>query len=244
MGWLPSLQEKGASIHSQGGQDGFLKEILSHVGAGTRTCIEFGYNSTGSNTACLAEQGWTRILFDKDNENLSIGLHRETLTPSNISEVFYRHGVPQEPGYLSIDVDSVDLWLLKALLDDGLRPRIVSSEYNCNFPLEVSATVLPSARWKGGDAVYGASLLALWRVAIAHGYVLVCVAPRMDLFFVRADLLGGEEPLPLEAFRQFTGIRFHHVPLRRRDRLFVEYPSLEPLENLPWRPCAEAGKAV
>jgi hypothetical protein len=69
-----------------------------------------------------------------------------------------------------------------------------------------------------------------------HGYRLVCCAPKMDLFFIRADILEKETDIPvLESFRKFTGIRFHHTPHYDRDKLVVSYPEMQPLKSLPWR---------
>ena len=38
--------------------------------------------------------------------------------------------------YLSVDVDSTDLWLVEAVMMSAYRPRVISSEFNPNFPYD------------------------------------------------------------------------------------------------------------
>ena len=48
--------------------------------------------------------------------------------------LFRQHGVSIEVDYVSIDIDSFDLWVLRALLASEFRPRVLTVEYNSNFP--------------------------------------------------------------------------------------------------------------
>lgn len=222
--------------YSQGGQDGILAEIFRHVPAvnDPPLGVEFGFNAdaldagTGANIARLVlEEGWRPLLFDGGHANPAINLHREFLTSANIVEVFARHGVPATPDYVSIDLDSTDLWIFRALLP-RYRASVYSVEYNCHFPLEAAITFPddPAESWQR-DRGYGASLGALVMVAAEHGYSLVAVERTLDAFFVRDDLLddgSGTLSPPLETWRDCTSILFH-VPLRdpRRAGLFLDY---------------------
>ena len=62
------------------------------------------------------------------------------LTPENIGEAFRSAGVPEDVDYVSIDVDSIDVWLLHGLLSSGYRPRVLSVEFNRNFNADMLAT--------------------------------------------------------------------------------------------------------
>lgn len=221
---------------SQGGQDAILAEIFRHVGTVNAPpfAVEFGFNAaaldggSGANVARLVlEEGWRAILFDGGHENATINLHREFLTSANIVEVFARHGVPAEPDYVSIDLDSTDLWIFRALLP-RYRARVFSVEYNVHFPLEAAVTFPDDTaeRWEQ-DRGYGASLAALSMVAREHGYSLVAVEPKLDAFFVRDDLLddgSGTLAPPLDTWRGCTGMAFH-PPLARPERagIFLDY---------------------
>lgn len=225
---------KGA--YSQAGQDGILEEIFRHVPPATSppTCVEFGFNAdsmaggSGANTARLIlEKGWQATLFDDSRENPAINLRRERLTASTVVNTFERVGVPRTPDYISIDVDSTDLWIFRALLPH-YRASVYSVEYNSHFPLEAAITFPddPAERWEE-DRGYGASLGALVDVANEQGYSLVAVEPGLDAFFVRDDLLDDGSGLiawPLSRWRSMTSL-YHHESLRnpQRSGIFLDY---------------------
>jgi hypothetical protein len=221
---------------SQGGQDGILAEIFRHVRPANTPpfCAEFGFNAdtltggSGSNVATLVlDHGWRALLLDERYENPAINLRREFLTSANIAETFRTWGVPERPDYVSIDVDSVDLWLFRALAP-RFRAAVYSVEYNAHFPLDAAVTIVddPTVRWRG-DRAYGASLRALVMVAREHGYSLVAVEPALDAFFIRDDLIddgSGEIAPPLEHWLSATRHRVHPPVLDRgRSELFLDY---------------------
>lgn len=82
--------------------------------------VELGFNSPsyteGSNSYYLYENGWTGLILDKSYENLEINLHKEFITPENIVSLLEKYSVPHEPDYFSIDIDSQDLWVLRAMV--------------------------------------------------------------------------------------------------------------------------------
>jgi len=232
--WISGLASKARRVYSQGGQDGVLEEIFAHIGTENTPpfCVEFGFNSdsfgggTGANVANLTlSHGWQCLLFDGDYENAEINLHRHHLTSTNICELLRQHGCPPRPDYVSIDVDSTDLWLMDAMLHE-FRPRVLSCEYNCNFPIEVAITH-PDAEslYRGGFATYGASLKAIYLVGQRHGYSLVHVVSQLDAFVVRDDLLAGLPVPDLEAFAGHAGIQMHSRVADDSEREFLCYET-------------------
>ena len=84
----------------------------------------------GSNTEMLRRQyGWPGTRFDADefNETLASDLRLEWITPQTVVPVFRRHGVQPGVDYVSIDIDSCDLWVFLALTD-VYRPRLITVE--------------------------------------------------------------------------------------------------------------------
>lgn len=240
MQWINELQSKNRKVYSQSGQDGLIEFIFKNIGTTNKFCVEFGFNSytvqggTGANTARLVlEDDWKSLYLDEYCENLSINLHKESLNFENIGSIFKKYEVPQSPDYVSIDVDSIDLWLFKGMLLAKYRPRLISVEYNINFPITVSATVKRGTVWNN-DAVYGASLLALHKVSEEFGYRLICVENHLDAFFVREDIVPDK--VNISDFAKFTGIKTDcfSFPTLERTKLLVQYPSLEPLLQTPW----------
>lgn len=236
--WIKDLATTkfGKGNYSQSYQDELLAIIFKNIGTVNATpfCVEFGFNSmsltkgSGANTAQLTLEGkWDSLLLDGDFENPEINLHKHWLLSSTICDVFAKYDVPKEPEYVSIDVDSTDLWLFDAMLEQ-YRPMVTSVEYNSNFPLEYAITFPNDPEQRcDGDRGFGASLKALNMVAEKHGYSLLWVVPKFDLFFIRNDLVedGTDSPVyPLEKWRSCTGIS-HHQSLKKREkaRVFVDY---------------------
>lgn len=188
-------------VTSQGGEDGLLAALFTLLGTSNRHYVEFGCgDGVQCNTAQLRRSGWQGLLMDGEvapgAEDAVI--EQAWITAENIEALFDHHGVPQEPDLLSIDIDGNDYWVLQAI---RRRPRVLIAEYNANLGVAPALTIPydPQHRWDGSDH-YGASLRALTQAAKAKGYTLVyCTQAGVNAIFVRDDLVGDEQPPPLEA---------------------------------------------
>lgn len=236
--WIKDLDREAfkSGVYSQSYQDELLSIIFANVEVKNPVpyCVEFGFSSTtlsdgtGANTARLIlDNNWDSLLLDIENENLEINLHRHFLKSSNIAEVFKQHQVPEEPEYISIDVDSTDLWIFDVLLKE-YRAMVFTVEYNSHYPLGAAITFPndPMEKWEG-DRGYGASLKALNMVATKHGYSLLWVVPPFDAFFIRNDLIddgSGNICFPLEKWAKCAKI-VCHKPLKNKNkaRVFIDY---------------------
>ena len=183
---------------------------------------------TGANVAKLVlEDGWDYLLLDGGFENLSINLHKHFLTSENICKIFSEYKVPKIPEYISIDVDSTDLWLFEAVLKK-YRAMLFSVEYNSHFPLNKAIT-FPNDKnqyWDHNRA-YGASLKALNLVAQNNGYSLLWVVSGFDAFFIRNDLIDDyskEICFPFEKWKNCTNI-VGHPPVKDKNNFskFIDY---------------------
>lgn len=236
--WIKELEGVtfDAGTYSQSYQDHLLHIIFTAIPKVNETpfAVEFGFSSdslvegTGSNVAALVlEDGWNSLLLDGGNENEEINLHKHFLTSENICSIFKKYDVPKEPEYVSIDVDSTDLWIFKKLLGE-YRAQVFSVEYNPNFPLDAAITFPdnPDEYWEG-DRGYGASLKALTMVAEEAGYSLLWVVPNVDAFFIRTDLIDdgtGNLVFPFEKWKDATSMACHY-PLKdkRKAEIFLDY---------------------
>ena len=126
---------------------------------------------SGLNTQGLIKHGWNGSFFDAIIDMPAIHLHKRVLTRQTIAAAFASIDLPKEPDYISIDVDSVDLWLLLGLLEGGYRPRVFSIEYNPNFDTDQLVTCQEEWHAWTGRTVYGASAGAINHVAAMHGCV-------------------------------------------------------------------------
>eukprot|EP00927_Polykrikos_kofoidii_P086247 TRINITY_DN9604_c0_g2_i1.p1 TRINITY_DN9604_c0_g2~~TRINITY_DN9604_c0_g2_i1.p1 ORF type:complete len:458 (-),score=33.37 TRINITY_DN9604_c0_g2_i1:291-1664(-) len=236
--------------YSQSKQDAALTFLLSHLGIRNRFFVEIGFNqpdweqdSSGSNTKMLYENGWRGLLFDNFFENHSIGLYKHNITMENVAQLLESHGTPMDPDYVSIDIDSCDLWVFLGITRK-FRPRIVSIEYNANWALTEHYTVdcigakigsrlegesfrcLPSMLGEGTfENICGASLAAIASAAKLRGYTLIWVDPHFDAYLVRNDLIcAGEEP-SLSEFAYATRLTTHSPPAdpSRKDRWLIDF---------------------
>lgn len=234
--WVLTLSNHSRKVLSQAGQDGILEEIFQHVTPLNGKYVEFGFGyaegleqiiglRNGTNTFHLSKKGWTGWLFDALIEYKPIGLYREKLSHENIVETFKKHNVPRDVDYVSIDVDSIDLWLLHALIKDRVyRPQVISIEYNANYPYESTVTCdRVWAPWEL-DIVFGTSMGAILQVGRDAGYVPVHVERVYDVFLVR------EESLAKSGGRGFTVAEMKaRFPLPRRMHRYNSNPKLHRL---------------
>ena len=138
-------------------------------------------------------------------------------------ELFVKYHVPKHLDLLSIDIDSTDLWVWRALcghhVRHAYRPRVVVIEFNRAYDLYeyLSFPNDPTVQWPGprvkmtngksqhalADMLMGASLSALYLAGRQMGYRLVYVdSNSINAFFLRDDLLAtflarnSREPTP------------------------------------------------
>ena len=231
-------------VHSQSNQDGVLEWIFLNIEPTNKQFVEFGFNSptyeeasiglkyenpfSGANTQYLYSKGWRGLLLDSSYQNPEINLQKEWLTPQNILPIFEKYGVPREVDYVSIDVDSSDLWLFEAIVSkpDLYRPRVITVEYNCVFPPNFPLACERACKWRG-DRIYGAGLAALRLVGSENGYTLVDVVEMLDAVFVRSDLIGGGvHPQKEERWGELSSCVIHR-PVEDMQRLYEELLDYE-----------------
>jgi hypothetical protein len=229
--WTSEITKHARKVYSQRGQDGVLEYVFSNVTPRNRPpfCVEFGFNASsltagsGSNVANLVlNSHWSCLLLDANYENADINLHKHLLRSDNICDIFREYKVPSEPEYVSVDVDSTDLWLFRALLEQ-FRPMLVSVEYNANFPIDHAITHPPEGCLFNGECTYGASLKALDLVARSFSYALIHVVTGLDAFFIRRDLVRGMRLPELADFAKQAGYPCHRRATAERAKTFLDY---------------------
>jgi hypothetical protein len=167
---------RDGSVFSQYGEDGIIEHIFKCIGDGGKSYVEFG---TESGKQCETrrlreEEGWAGLLMDGSHRNDTINLHQELIFEENIVSLFQKHGAPQAPDLLVVDIDLNTFWVLAAIMRAGYTPRAVSVEYNRNFhPAHSYATTyMPGETWSN-SCYFGASALAIERLMRHFGYSMV-----------------------------------------------------------------------
>ncbi len=163
---------------SQKGQDAFIKAIAENIPNINKFYVEFGaYNGIDlSNTFYLKHAlGWNGLLLDHEYENPNLNLHKHFLTTDNILSIFEKYNVPKDLGFLCIDIDGNDYWLLSKILEK-YKPSFLMVEACVRFPSDVSIVQKynPNNLWDG-KSWYGASPLALKKLLNSYNYDLAYI---------------------------------------------------------------------
>lgn len=212
----------GKSVFSQNGEDGIIHEIFNRIGTTNKFFCEFGVeDGLECNTTLLLLENWKGLWIEGDNksynkalENFDEAINKDLLTiqhsfitPENIEEIFDENNVPKDLDLLSIDIDTTDYWVRKAITN--YKPRVLIMEYNAAyFPPVVWIKKKNETFWDG-DINMGASLQALHDLNKLKGYTLVgCDFNGVNAFFVRNDCY--DESL----FESDTSAEHHYEPFK------------------------------
>ena len=134
--------------------------------------------------------------------------------------------IPSDVDYISIDVDSTDVWLMHALLSGGYAPRVLSIEFNARrcapvysstlyFPLDRATSRLNHASQVPDDGINGLvppddvhDWNLLWRSLTAGGFWRSNLSyARIVVRWIRST--GLEYRVQCATLR--TGIFFHLI---------------------------------
>jgi hypothetical protein len=209
--------------YSQGDQDAVLASLFSdeNIGTTNKKIVEFGFpdhdfkTSYGNGRNLIEANGFEpQLLMDGAYENLRVNLHKRFVTAENVVGLFDEFMVPLEADYVSVDIDSCDIWVAHAILEK-YRPRVMSVEYNSNHALGnytalhcANPRALGAYHWTG-DNIYGASLSAIALAAQHRKYSVVYVTERLDVFLMPDELLCPGTAAPLETFKAATSLPLH-----------------------------------
>ena len=216
-GPLPSLADTEATYFSQNGEDGVLLYLFALLGHGDRLAVEI---CAGDGIECcsanlIVNHAWHALLVDGDEQNLLRGrdfyahsrhqwfdppvLKRSWITADNVAAVISDAGFDEQLDLLTIDLDGVDYWIWKALRH--LRPRVVVTEVNPFLGSERVTLAYDPEFVRPADIPFGStSLPAMAALADELGYRFVGTERfGINAFFVRADLVPDQLPLPTTA---------------------------------------------
>jgi hypothetical protein len=194
-------------IHSQGGEDGIIAEIMRRAGETNRRFVEIGSGDGSENcTRALLERGWRGCWIDAEPEYAraaaAVAGDRAVVLEAmvgieNVRSLLDGAAVGDEPDVVSIDIDGNDYWIWNELARSR-RPRLVVIEYNAKFPPPTSWVLPYSAeRAWDGSCWQGATLSALNGLGARLGYRLVCCNSfGTNSFFVREDVARASADLP------------------------------------------------
>lgn len=188
---------------SQNGEDGISDYLSSQLIEKNRYFFEIG-SSDGieNNTVWFAiAKKYSGIMIEGNRklsersgriiEQFNIGVNCENMfiSQENIKQVI-NLSHHENPDIFSLDIDGNDYYVMKALLENGFRPKICIVEYNSVFGPEKIATI-PYAhdffylKAHSSGLYYGVSIAAWKKLFFEKGYKFVTVDSRgVNAFFV------------------------------------------------------------
>ncbi len=196
--WISQLPLKKLKIHSQTGEEGFIKHILDNIGYGDkRFLVDIGAwdGAHLSNTKWfLDEHGFKGLLIDGDNRG-NAKVKEEWITAENVCDVLKKHKCPKDFTFMSFDIDGNDFFVIKEILSK-YRPRLIVCEVNGTIPFGISKTIRYNENhvWNSDD-YYGFSFSAGLTLAELTGYRVIFQNDALNLYLVRKDLLGDPDSI-------------------------------------------------
>lgn len=155
----------------------------------------------GSQTLFLAKKGWSGVLFEADShyfhivskyysEFINVRLVRDFITPGNIVNYLDSTCCPKKFGFLSLDIDSYDYFILESILKN-YRPYLMCIEINENFPPPLRFSIKYSAEFVfAEDNIYnhfqGMSISMANDLLVSNNYKIVKLEYN-NLFCVPSD---------------------------------------------------------
>ena len=146
-----------------------------------------------------------------------VSLARGKITPFNAAKMLRAFSCPLDFSILNLDIDSYDLFVLKNLLEEGYKPKVVSMEINEKIPSGLTFSVLynETHSWKG-DHFFGCSLDAAASAVKPFGYYLVGLEYN-NAFFVDSDIASC-------VFRDLTAKEAFESGYRYREDREIKFP--------------------
>ncbi|MDB5106926.1 MAG: hypothetical protein JWP91_4615 [Fibrobacteres bacterium] len=204
----------GSSSFSNFGEDAIIQDLLSKIQLRHRFAVDIGAGDgeTMSNSFSLFKSGWSGLAAEWDGTRFSrlayryasfpgARLVRTRITPDNVLNLLAACEAPREFGFLNLDIDSYDHYVLEKLLG-AYRPSLICAEINEKIPPPLKFTVKwnPDHAW-AQDHFFGQSLSMLEDLAKRQSYALVGLEYN-NAFLVPREL----NPVPImsaaEAYRK------------------------------------------
>lgn len=184
---INNLKEVEFKVFSQWGEDGIIEWIISKTNRLPEIFIEIGTEDyVESNTRFLLQnRNWDGYLIEANSENVkkikkknffwkhNLKISNSFINKENINTELEKMKIPKKIGLLSIDIDSIDYWVLKEI--NKIDPVIIICEFNPLFGKKKEVTVKYKKKFIRNDEhysnlFYGASIQAYIKLLKSRDY--------------------------------------------------------------------------
>jgi hypothetical protein len=169
--------------YSDDGEDGVLNYLFEYINDKHKFAVDIGsaHGYGGSQIRHLVDKyDWKSTEIDGGKWNrMHPRIKREWIKPDNICELLDKYETPKEFDLLSLDIDSMDWYVLEKLLEGDFKPSVAIIEFNPIFEHNEEYVVNFNENYKkDGTSRYGASAKAYETLMNKYNYTLVHVFPR------------------------------------------------------------------
>lgn len=204
---IKDLSDVEFSVFSQWGEDGIIDWIINKIERLPKIFLEIGTEDyTESNTRfLLMNKNWDGFLIEGDKNKVNkiksqqifwkynLKVKNEFINKENINKIIKEISIPKKIGLLSLDIDSIDYWILKEIKE--VDPTIIICEYNSIFGTSKSITVPYKKNFirnkeHFSNLYYGASIKAFIDLMIKKNYIFIGTnSAGNNAFFVKRKFL-------------------------------------------------------
>ena len=180
---VPNLPSPNDINYSCFNEQTILESIFSKLSNINRYFVDIGASDgvTFSNTYPLVLNKWKGLAIEADPDafkNLAyftqdINLSKVFVNPKNVLNLLKAYDVPKNFGFLSLDIDSYDYYVLQELLKD-YNPSVICTEINELFPPPIKFA-LKFTESNIDDKYLGQSISMVEPLLISHGYSIVAL---------------------------------------------------------------------
>jgi hypothetical protein len=183
-------------ISSQNYEDGIIKSLILKLKKSNKKFLEIGFDYHECNSLQLIKQGWSGLFVDYDLEkieNFNIIKHKfnfdkikivnSKISPTNINSTFKQEFTNTNIDFFSIDIDSLDFYVLKNI---KFRTKIICLEFNPYLTNFGSIVVkFKKNNFNNANYYYGASIQAYTKLLKKKHYRLVAIdSNNVNAFFI------------------------------------------------------------
>lgn len=164
-----------------------FEEFLSSIPENFQTYVDIGA-ADGVNASCTLklakDKKWSGVCFEfGDISNISyiyrnfenVNICKVKIVPDNIANLLKSYNIPKYFGFLNLDIDSYDYFVLEELLND-FKFQFLILEINPIFPLSVDFAVEFDKKFQwGGNSFQGASISMFYKLLDKNNYSIIWI---------------------------------------------------------------------
>lgn len=203
--FFPHIFWKNFSRSQNNDQESVYLEKLANEINANNSFVEFGFGSFEFNSISLAKLGFKGLLLDAGKSNcqlanqifsklgLDIFVIKHWVSLSNLEPIIdFVSNLEKPLGFLNIDIDGNDYWILKKLINK-FEPHVICVEYNSSLGLKPISTPYKDNFDRHTEHesgwYHGASITAFYNL-LRTNYCLVQNIAGMNLIFVHKNKMN------------------------------------------------------